>query len=116
MSWLRIGNLGNNEAEVTIRGVDDSGLSSGNVATRITGFASRTFSAEDLETGADGLEGFLGRGHGKWRLFVSSPEPIFVMSLLENPTGHLTNLSRLPPEEDVPWKDSRRLFQPVSPD
>ena len=116
VSWLRIGNLGNSEAEVTIRGVDDRGLSSGNVTARIAGFASRTFSAEDLETGAEGLEGSLGRGNDKWRLFVSSPESILVMSLLENPTGHLTNLSRLPPEEDVPWKESRRLFQPVSPD
>ena len=115
-SLLRIGNLGDDEAEVTIRGVDDEGLSSGNVTTRIAGFASRTFSAEDLEAGAEGLEGSLGRGNGKWRLLVSSPERIFVMSLLETPTGHLTNLSRLPPEDDVPWKAPRQLFRPVNPD
>ena len=35
-----------------------------------------------------------GTGKGKWRLSVSADRPIQVMSLLELPTGHLTNLSR----------------------
>ena len=114
VSLLRIGNLGNGEAEITIRGVDDEGTTSGDIKTRIGGFASRTFSAEDLETGADGLEGSLGRGTGKWRLFVSSPERILVMGLLETPTGHLTNLSALPPGDDAPWKAAQRLFRPTA--
>ena len=40
--------------------------------------------------------GALGDGKGKWRLRVESDRPVRVMSLLENPTGHLTNLSTAP--------------------
>ena len=52
-------------------------------------------SAEDLESGvAEGLEGALGDGEGKWRLIVESAPLIAVMSLLDSPeSGHLTNLS-----------------------
>ena len=96
-SILRIGNLGDADAEVTISGVDDEGTESWEVEMRIGGFATTTLDAEDLEAGAVGLDGYLGRGVGKWRLFVSSSEPIFVMSLLETPDGHLVNLSALPP-------------------
>ena len=42
------------------------------------------------------LEGALGDGAGKWRLVVTSEQPIQVMSLLASPTGHLTNLSTAP--------------------
>ncbi len=35
----------------------------------------------------------LGTGQGKWRLTVEYNRPISVMSLLESPAGHLTNLS-----------------------
>ena len=35
----------------------------------------------------------LGDGRGKWRLSVSAGAGVLVQSLLESPTGHLTNLS-----------------------
>ncbi len=97
VSQLRMINWSVDKAEVTISGVDDAGQpSSGSVQTSIPAGASRTFSAAQLEAGAPGLEGALGAGEGKWQLQVESDRPIEVMSLLENPTGHLTNLSTVP--------------------
>ena len=54
--------------------------------------------ASDLEsgTGEDIMSGALGDGTGKWQLTVRSNVPVKVMSVLENPTGHLTNLSTTP--------------------
>ena len=57
----------------------------------------RILTASELESGESPhtqLAGGLGDGTGKWRLSVSADRPIQVMSLLELPTGHLTNLSR----------------------
>ena len=52
--------------------------------------------AQDLENGNSdlGLVGALGDGTGKWRLQVSSDVALQVQSLLDTPTGFLTNLSR----------------------
>ena len=47
----------------------------------------------ELEAGGDRLAGRLGNGEGKWRLAVQADQPIAVMSLLETPSGHLTNVS-----------------------
>ncbi len=55
-----------------------------------------SFTAAEPEAGSDDFAGALGDGAGKWRLTVTSDEPIQVMSLLESPTGHLTNLSTGP--------------------
>ena len=54
--------------------------------------AARSVTAQDLETG-EGLDGALGDGAGKWQLVVSADTAVVVMSLLESPSGHLTNLS-----------------------
>ena len=57
----------------------------------------RILTASELESGESPhtqLTGGLGDGTGKWRLSVSADRPIQVMSLLQLPTGHLTNLSR----------------------
>ena len=64
----------------------------------------RTVTARELESDEGRGEalrdlvvvGALGDGTGKWRLVVTSDRPIQVMSLLANPTGHLTNLSTAP--------------------
>ena len=42
------------------------------------------------------MEGALGDGAEKWQLSVESEQSLVVMSLLSNPTGHLTNLSTTP--------------------
>ena len=94
VSRLRLVNRGTAPAEIDIRGVDDGGVSPGDaVRTTVPAGAARTFTAAQLEAGADGLDGALGDGAGKWRLIVESGQPLVVMSLLKSPTGHLANLS-----------------------
>ena len=108
-SLLRLINPGAQEAVLTIRGIDDTGKEfEGAVSVTLPGGGARTFSAAALESSAGrgdleedqqgdaALEGELGMGTGKWRLIVTSEQPVLVMSLLESPTGHLTNLSTAP--------------------
>ena len=100
VSRLRLTNLGEAAAEVSIAGVDDRGESPGSeVTTTVPAGASRTFTAAALESGGDGLEGALGDGEGKWRMTVESEQPLVVMSLLSDPMGHLTNVSTVPGRE-----------------
>ena len=98
VSWLRLVNPGEEEAEVHIEGIDDKGRSPDEaVEVTVPAGASRVLSAAELESGeGEGLNGGLGTGSGKWRLLVSSEQAIEVMSLLASPTGHLTNLSGVP--------------------
>ncbi|MCY3838478.1 MAG: hypothetical protein OXH09_07555, partial [Gammaproteobacteria bacterium] len=97
VSQLRLVNAGDATAEVTIRGIDDQGEQSpGTVSVSVSPGTSRTLTAQQLEDGADDLEGTLGDGAGKWQLIVESEQPVIVMSLLASPTGHLTNLSTAP--------------------
>ena len=92
-SSLRIVNLGGSEAQVAIRGIDDLGVGSAAVVPlSISPGAALTLDAQQLESATDEWNG-LGDGAGKWRLEVESEQPIEVMSLLESPTGHLSNLS-----------------------
>ena len=90
---------GSEAALVRIGGVDDAGARPGGVV-RVTVPAgrSRTLSALELETGeAEGVQGRLGDGSGKWTLTVESDRPVQVLSLLESTgTGRLTNLSTAP--------------------
>ena len=100
VSRLRLVNPGEEAAEVSITGVDDRGESAGSeVTTTIPGGASRTFTATDLESGGEGLEGALGDGEGKWRLMVESAQPLVAMSLLSDSMGRLSNLSTAPGRE-----------------
>ena len=97
VSRLRLINAGDTEAQVTIEGVDDSGLSpSGAVQVTVAAGAARTLTAAELESGGTGLTGALGNGTGKWRLTVTAAGSLHAMSLLKSPTGHLTNLSTAP--------------------
>ena len=105
-SRLRLVNLGEERADVAIVGVDDRGEATVPLPASLAPGTARTFTAADLET-AFGLEGSLAGRLGKWRLWVESEDPtrslvallsdirqpILAMSLLESPTGHLTNLS-----------------------
>lgn len=102
VSQLRLINTGDEVAEVTISGVDDTGQgSAGQVRLSLPAGKVRTVTAQALEAGADDLDGALGDGFGKWRLEVNSDMPIYVLNLLESPTGHLTNLSTRPVMESV---------------
>ena len=96
-SSLRLVNPGAADAAVTITGMDDQGASPGAaVSLTVPAGASRTLGAAELESGAEGLEGALGDGTGKWRLRVVSDQPILAMSLVAGPGGRLANLSGAP--------------------
>ena len=100
VSRLRLVNPGEEAAEVSIAGVDDRGEFPGSeVTTTIPAGASRTYTAVELESGGEGLQGALGDGAGKWRLVVQSAQPLVAMSLLSDPMGYLTNLSTAPGRE-----------------
>ena len=96
LSRLYLANDSNNWATVKLWGTDDAGTPGGNVLLWVAPGESRTLSALELERGGGVRRGKLGDGTGKWRLRVTSDVPIDVMSLLESPTGHLTNLSTGP--------------------
>ncbi len=94
-SRLRLVNLGDTAAALEISGLDDKGNAppGGYVRLTLPARSARLLTARELEAGADGVTGQFGAGSGKWQLFVTSDEPIQVMSLLLSPTGNLTNLS-----------------------
>ena len=92
---------------MTIAGTDSAGQAGKSAVTlRLPARAACTLSAPVLESGAWGdtgpaagceaLAGALGDGAGKWRLVVTSDQPLAVMSLLGSAAGHLTNLSSVP--------------------
>ena len=93
VSKLRLINDGERAASATVTGIDDHGNGSGTVTLTVPAGSALTFTSAELEAGGDGLAGRLGDGSGKWRLRVRSDAPIAVMSLLETPSGHLTNVS-----------------------
>ena len=93
VSKLRLINLGTDAEGVSIEGFDDQVNSSGTVRLTLNAGQSRTLTAQDLENGAQGLTGTLGDGRGKWELYVTARETVIGMSLLESPTGHLSNIS-----------------------
>ena len=97
VSKLRLINPGSGDASIEITGVDDDGRALGSVSLDLDAGMARILTASELESGESPhtqLAGGLGDGTGKWRLSVSADRPIQVMSLLQLPTGHLTNLSR----------------------
>ncbi|MDE0063636.1 MAG: hypothetical protein OXU72_12695, partial [Gammaproteobacteria bacterium] len=95
VSQLRLVNPTGQHAHVEVVAFDDRGeiAPGGNVELTLDPRASRTITAGELEDGAHGLTGRLGDGAGKWRLWVVSDRRLHVLSLLESPTGNLTNLS-----------------------
>jgi len=98
-SLLRLVNVDNVDAELSITGIDDKGRSPGEgVSVALPVGASRTFTAAELESGS-GMEGSIGDGDGKWRLILETEQAIVAMSLLSTSSGHLTNLSTAPHNE-----------------
>ena len=116
-SILRLINNTDENAEVTITGIDDNGESPGSVIhLSIPANTAKMFTAEDLESGnGEGIiSGFLGDGFLKWQLFVESDKLIIAMNLLKSHTGHITNLSKIPKplKED---EDNIFYFVPLFP-
>ena len=95
---LRLVNPTTDAARVVVRGIDDSGApGTGPVELTLSAGASRTLTAQDLESGASGLIGALGDGSGSWQLTVESSAGVLATSMvLSHGTGHLTNLATSP--------------------
>ena len=95
VSWLRLVNPTDAMVDVTIEGRDDEGepAPGGEVRLTLPAGGARRLSAQQLESGAAGLDGRLGDGDGRWQLFVTASGSIEVASLMQTPAGHLTNLS-----------------------
>ena len=88
-SSLRLINVGEAPASVTIKGIEDRGESPADaVEVLVSTSAARELGAAELE---------LGDGPGRWRLAVESVEPLMVMSLMESLTGQVANLSTAEP-------------------
>ena len=113
LSVLRLVNAGRESASATVTGVDDRGESPGDgVAVTVPAGGSASYTAAELESGnAEGLEGSLGDGSGKWRLAVNADRSIVAMSLLSSPTGHLTNLSTAPQRGAGPVESADEAFE-----
>ena len=99
-SYLRLINWGSASTDIFINAYDDTGARRGPVWLSVPAGHARHVTATELETG-QGLNGSFGTGVGKWRLTINAFKPIQVMSLLQTPTGHLTNLSGVPVNTDV---------------
>ena len=110
---LRLTNTKNLPADVSVRGVDDTGATPGTaVGFRLLGLETRTLSVADLEAGT-GVEGSLGDGEGMWRLRLMSNRMLSVTNLLENhDRGRLTNLYS-GPVRSVPTDDGTRHLVPM---
>lgn len=91
-SELRLVNPSDHSVEIAIWGWDDNGKLTAMSGT-LPGNVARTLTAVELEQGIPGWDGQLGNGEGKWRLQVEASGPIYVMSLLTDPRGYVTNLS-----------------------
>ena len=117
VSSLRLANPGPEDAEIIIAGIDDRGAPppEGEVWLTLPAGGARAITAVELESGAEGLQGRFGSGTGKWRLFLSATAPIEAMSLLDSPTGNLTNLSARGRQKSLPLvlpvsRDAREAF------
>ena len=104
VSSLRLVNPGMEDAEITITGIDDAGAPppEGEASLSLPAGEARVITAGELETGGDALQGRFGSGSGKWRLFLTATAPIDVSSLLDSPTGNLSNLSSRGRERSLP--------------
>ncbi len=90
-SMLRLINQSGEATTVTVRGIDDRGVQGDRpVTVTLRPNGARTLTSNELE--AMGL----GNGSGKWRLLVTAPEMLTVMSLMSTRVGYLTNLSSAP--------------------
>ena len=94
-SSLRIVNTSSQQGSVTIQGFDDTGAASSTVTFNIIGKSAMSITSQELESGSSKFVGALGDGAGKWRLQITSNTPLQIQSLLDTPTGFLTNLSRV---------------------
>ena len=110
-STLRLINPGATDAQVAIWGVDDAGAGELVRGLLVPAGDALTVTARQLEAGRfGGVRRGLGSGVGKWRLAVHAPWPLRAASLLDSPTGHLSNLSASPRHTDAQGRLRLPLF------
>ena len=95
VSRLRLINPGDAAAAVTIGGRDDSSAAAtgGDVTLTLAAGGAQTLTAQQLEAGDTAITGQLGAGNGKWRLTVSSDQPLQVVNIVAATAGYWNNLS-----------------------
>ena len=95
VSRLRLINPGDAAAAVTIGGRDDSGAvaTGGDVTLALAAGGAQTLTAQQLEAGDTAITGRLGAGTGKWRLTLSSDQPLQVVNIVAATAGYWNNLS-----------------------
>ena len=95
VSRLRLINPGDASASVTIEGRDDSGAEAtgGSVQLTLAAGGAQTLTAQQLEAGDTAITGRLGAGTGKWRLTVTSDQPLQVVNIVAASAGYWNNLS-----------------------
>lgn len=100
-SELRLVNVGETDAVVTITATDDLGqpASGGAVSLTLAATEARALTARELEGGGTAVTGSFGVGAGNWRLSVRADADIQVMNLLRGADGKLANLSAAPAAE-----------------
>ena len=88
-------NPGDAEASVTIAGRDDSGgaATGGDVTLTLAAGGAQTRTAQQLEAGDTAITGRLSAGTGKWRLTVTSDQPLQVVNIVAATAGYWNNLS-----------------------
>lgn len=94
-SELRLVNMGETDAAITITATDDFGQPApgGPVSLTLAAIESRTVTARELESGGEHITGSLGVGAGRWRLSVQADADIQVLNLLGGADGRWANLS-----------------------
>ena len=95
VSRLRLINPGDASASVTIEGRDDSSAAAtgGDVTLTLAAGGAQTLTAQQMEAGDTAITGRLGAGTGKWRLTVSSDQPLQVVNIVAASAGYWNNLS-----------------------
>ena len=93
-SVLRLANARGEPAAVSVRGVDDAGVSGGPATVELGPWEARSYAASELESGsAAGLTGSLGDGDGGWRLTLSADRgSAYATNLLLDGSGVLSSV------------------------
>ena len=93
-SVLRLANARGEPATVSVRGVDDAGVSGGPATVELGPWEARSYAASELESGsAAGLTGSLGDGDGRWRLTLSADRgSAYATNLLLDGSGVLSSV------------------------
>ena len=121
-SRLRLINFGHEATTVRIVGFDDDAEDNayGPVLLTLPAGHARTLTAVDLEEGAEGLEGALGDGTGKWSLSMHGNQfsRVVVQNLLYASSGHISNLgtSGHRAEDDVGDEPTTAVTVPLNLD